>query len=181
MMVLETETCSLIWLSDNKKRCVRLNSFILHVITHRDEQIQTICLFVLFCFFGGGGRDSPQWARASSFTRFLNHKQLRTTVGKTFLDEWSACRKDLNLTAHNTHNRLDILAPGGIRTQNLSRRADVDLRLRLRSYRDRLSVSNNLWNPEICILQFMYGCIYAFGFRESEKIECIIMRRFMCI
>jgi hypothetical protein len=32
-------------------------------------------------------RDSPQWDRASSFTRFLDHTQRRTTVGRTPLDE----------------------------------------------------------------------------------------------
>jgi choline dehydrogenase-like flavoprotein len=31
--------------------------------------------------------DSLQWARASSFTRFLDHTQRRTTVGRTTLDE----------------------------------------------------------------------------------------------
>ena len=31
--------------------------------------------------------DSPQWARASSFTRFLDHTQPRTTVGSTPLYE----------------------------------------------------------------------------------------------
>ena len=50
-------------------------------------------------------RDSPQWARASSFTRFLDHTQRRTTVGRTPLDEWSARRRDLYLTTHDTHNR----------------------------------------------------------------------------
>jgi hypothetical protein len=34
-----------------------------------------------------GGRNSPQWARASSFRRFLDHKQQRTTVGRTPVDE----------------------------------------------------------------------------------------------
>jgi hypothetical protein len=34
-----------------------------------------------------GGGDSPQWARASSFTRFLDHTQRRITVGRTPLDE----------------------------------------------------------------------------------------------
>jgi len=29
----------------------------------------------------------------------------RTTVGRTPLDEWSACCRDLYLTSHNTHNR----------------------------------------------------------------------------
>jgi len=44
-----------------------------------------------------------QWA--SSFTRFLDHIQRHTTFGRTPLDEWSARRRDLYLTTHNTHNR----------------------------------------------------------------------------
>jgi hypothetical protein len=61
-----------------------------------------MCLFI--CFWC----DSPQWARASSFTRFLDHTQRRTTVGRTPLDEWSARRRDLYLTTHNTHNRQTL-------------------------------------------------------------------------
>jgi len=38
-------------------------------------------------------------------TRFLDHTQRRTTVSRTPLDEWSARRRDLYLTTHNTHNR----------------------------------------------------------------------------
>ena len=30
---------------------------------------------------------TPQWAKASSFTRFLDHTQRHTTVGRTPLDE----------------------------------------------------------------------------------------------
>jgi hypothetical protein len=40
-----------------------------------------------------------------SFTRFLYHTQRPTTVGRTPLDEWSARRRDLYLTTHNTQNR----------------------------------------------------------------------------
>ena len=36
---------------------------------------------------------------------FLHHTQRRTTVGRTPLDEWSARRRDLYLTTHNTHNK----------------------------------------------------------------------------
>jgi hypothetical protein len=36
---------------------------------------------------------------------FLDHTQRRTTVGRTRLDEWSARRRDLYLTTHNTHNK----------------------------------------------------------------------------
>ena len=58
-------------------------------------------------------RDSPQWARASSFTKFLNHTQRRTTVTRTPLGEWSACRRDLYLTTHNAHNRPTSIHPVG--------------------------------------------------------------------
>jgi hypothetical protein len=50
---------------------------------------------------------------ASSFLRFLNHTQRRSTVGRTPLDEWSARRRDLYLTTHNTHNRLTSMLPVG--------------------------------------------------------------------
>ena len=39
------------------------------------------------------------------FVMFLDHTQLRSTVGRTPLDEWSARRRDLYLTTHDTHNR----------------------------------------------------------------------------
>ena len=93
------------------------------------------------CFFW---RNSPQWARTSSFTRFLDHTQRRITVGRTPLDEGSARYRDLYLTTLTTDTR----APGGIRTHNLSRRAAVDLRLRPRGRWDRqrgdVTLVNNL-------------------------------------
>jgi hypothetical protein len=58
-----------------------------------------------FSFFW---RNSPQLARASSIMRFLIHTHRCTTVSRTLLDEWSARRKDLYLTTHNTHNRHPI-------------------------------------------------------------------------
>ena len=82
-------------------------------------------------------RDSPQWVTASSFTRFLDHTQRRSTVGRNPLDEWSARRRDLYPTTHDTHNRQISMPPGGIRTHNLSRRAAADLRLRPRGHWDR--------------------------------------------
>jgi len=45
--------------------------------------IGAISLCLLFAFW----RDSLQWAMASSFMRFLDHTQRRTTVGRTPLDE----------------------------------------------------------------------------------------------
>ena len=55
--------------------------------------------------------NSPHWAMASSFMRFRVHTQQRTTVSRTLLDEWSACRRDLYVTAHNTHNRQTSMPP----------------------------------------------------------------------
>jgi hypothetical protein len=75
---------------------------------------------------------SPARAMASSFTRFLDHTQRRATAGSAPLDERSARRRNLYLTTHNTHNRKNIYAPGGIRTHDRSRRAAVNLRLRPR-------------------------------------------------
>jgi len=71
----------------------------------------------------------------ASFTRFLDHTQRRTTLGRTPLDEWSAHRRDLCLTTLST---TDIHAPGGIGTHSLRRRATADLRLRPRGHWDRL-------------------------------------------
>jgi len=64
-------------------------------------------------FFPPFWRNSPQWAKASSFTRFLDQKQRRTTVSRTPLDEWSARRRDLCLKTHNTHNRQTSIPPAG--------------------------------------------------------------------
>jgi hypothetical protein len=46
----------------------------------------------------------PMQAMASSFLRFLDHTQWLTTVGGTPLDEWSALRRDLYLSTHNTRH-----------------------------------------------------------------------------
>ena len=47
------------------------------------------------------------------FLMFLDHKQRRSTVGRTPLDEWSARRRDLYLTTHDTHNRQISMPPVG--------------------------------------------------------------------
>jgi hypothetical protein len=48
---------------------------------------------------------APQWARVSPFTRFLDHTQRHTIIGRTCLGEWSDRCWDLYLTTYNTHNR----------------------------------------------------------------------------
>ena len=107
------------------------------LLLHAGLNYSPICLFC--------ARQPPSpphyWARDLSFLRFLVHTQRRIKVGKTPLDEWSACRRGL-YTRHS--QQTDIHAPGGIRTHNLGRRAAADLRLiRPRGHRDRL----------ICILE----------------------------
>jgi len=78
-------------------------------LTYKQHQLP--CQVMSFLFFGGGGATAPQCARVSSFTRFLDHTQRRTTVGRTPLDEWSARHKDLYLTTHDNHNRGTSMPP----------------------------------------------------------------------
>jgi len=69
-------------------------------------------LFSLFSFFLLW-RCDPTRVMTSSFLRFLDHTQRRTTVGRTPLDEWSARRRGLYLTTHNIHNRQTLIPPVG--------------------------------------------------------------------
>ena len=73
------------------------------------EAIQRRCIF--------SWRDSPQWARASSLKRFLDNTQRRTAIGRILLDEGSARRSDLYLTAHYTHNKHPC-PPAGLEPQS---------------------------------------------------------------
>ena len=69
---------------------------------------------IFFFFFFPLWLRSPTRAVAYSFLmRFLDHTQRRTIVGRTPLDEWSARRRDLYLTTHNTHNRQTSMPPVG--------------------------------------------------------------------
>ena len=62
------------------------------------RQLQWVLFFLLWRY------DSTR-VMASSFLRFLDHTQRPNAVGRTPLGEWSARRRDLYLTTHNTHNR----------------------------------------------------------------------------
>ena len=60
--------------------------FLLALFAQRGRKLHNDELYYVFvCLFLA--RQPPQWARASSFTRFLDHTQRRTTVGRTPLDE----------------------------------------------------------------------------------------------
>jgi hypothetical protein len=101
--------------------------------THYSPNIYSNCIFFCGAATQCGSRPSHSWGF------FLDHTQRRTTVGRTHLDEWSARRRDLYLTTHNTHNIQTSMPPSGIRTHYLSRRAAADLRLRPRGHWDRHS------------------------------------------
>jgi hypothetical protein len=58
-------------------------------------------------------RCSPKRSMAFSFQRFLGHAQRRITVSRTLLQEWSARRRYLYLTPHNTYNKVTSMSPAG--------------------------------------------------------------------
>ena len=75
------------------------------------SNIQYKLLTSSFCLFLA--QQPPSGARAFSFTRFLDHPQRHTTFGRTPLHDWSARRRDLYLTTHNSHNRQTTMPPVG--------------------------------------------------------------------
>ena len=131
---------------NHNKQCVRMQSINSEQETvtscceystgrYRSVQVGTIMirtviisLFVFWC-------NSPQWARVFSFTRFLDNTQQCTTVGRTPLDGWTSCRRDLYLTTHTTLT-TNFHAPDGIWTHDLIKRVAADLCLRPRSHWD---------------------------------------------
>jgi hypothetical protein len=80
------------------------------ICNNKSGYVNSSCILA-HCFFS---RNSPQWVMASSFKRFLDHTQRRTTVGRTPLDKWSAHRRNLYLTTHNTCNRQTSMPPIGL-------------------------------------------------------------------
>ena len=83
----------------------RQNGFEIHLAKY--TWMETV--YTLYHTSSSFGATAPQWVRASSFTKFLDHTQRRITVGRTPLDEWSARGRDLYLTTHNTHNRQTFM------------------------------------------------------------------------
>jgi hypothetical protein len=83
--------------------------------------------------------NSPQWARASSLPSLRDHTQTHTKVGRTSLDEWSARRRDLYLTTHNTQKRQTIIPAAGFEPAiSAGERPHTDA---VDSHQDRYSVS----------------------------------------
>ena len=90
-------------------RLLRLPQTMHHpVCSHIFAIVYTYFFFFLFC---GAATQSVSWPSHS--WGFLDHTQRRTTVGRTALDEWSARRRDLYLTTHNSHSRQISIPPVG--------------------------------------------------------------------
>ena len=81
---------------------------VLDLHENRDKK-NRMCVLCVRTFFSVVLR--PTRATASSFLRFLDYTQRRTTVGRTPLDESSARHRDL--TTHNIHNRQISMPPAG--------------------------------------------------------------------
>ena len=94
--------------------------------------------FVHSRFFFPLARQHPQWARASSFTRFLDHTHdARQSVDSSGRVISSSQRPLHDNTQHSEETEIHTL--DGIRTHSLSRRAAADIRLRPRGHWDRLA------------------------------------------
>ena len=88
-------------------------------------------IILFFSFLSFAATAPAQCARASSFKRFLNHTQRRTS-GRVIS---SSQKPLLDNTQHS--QQKDRHDPDGIRTHNLSRRTAADLRVRPRVDWDR--------------------------------------------
>jgi len=95
-----------------------------------------VLMITTYFFFHGStapsGPSGPHHCRASDITLW------HTIIGRTPLDEWTARRRDLYRTTHNTHRKKTpmLTPPCGIRTRNPSRRDALDRHLRPRRHRD---------------------------------------------
>jgi hypothetical protein len=79
--------------------------------TWLEEPYKEFTVHIFLCFLWRCGLTR---CMASSLLRFLTHIKRRITVGRTPLDEWSARRRDLYLTTHNTHKRKTSMPPAGL-------------------------------------------------------------------
>jgi hypothetical protein len=100
-----------LWDNNSDSLCRSFKTFsLLNGFSQEYERLSNRGHFTIFrfvCFW----RESPQWAKASLLSRFLDRTQRRTTINRTSLDESSARGRDLYLTTHNTHNRQTSRPP----------------------------------------------------------------------
>jgi hypothetical protein len=84
--------------------------YFFHVITTCKEDTHQVQ--ISFCWFFPPGATAPSGPRPPHYRGFSITLR-RTTFGRTPPNEWSARRRDLYLTIHNTHKRQTSMPPSG--------------------------------------------------------------------
>jgi hypothetical protein len=90
--------------AENKNTDIRYHYLNTRLCSRRVVQHYKFSVF----FFSGAATQRGSWPPNS--WGFLGHTR-RNTVSRTPLDEWSARRRNLYLTTHNTHNRQTSMPP----------------------------------------------------------------------
>ena len=123
--------------------------------------------------------------RCWGFTITLRH----TTFGRTPLDEWSARRRDLYLTIHNTHREQTSVSQGGIGTHHTSKRATADQCLirRLLSYEDMLRCNKSVlqkyslnFHNVMCSLLKVLWCEFLRNYAAEVDPMCPLKSDRLC-
>jgi hypothetical protein len=102
---------------ERERKRLQLNTrFKPNIFFNKSINFPALAYCVIQCIFLFSWLDSPSGprpppCRGSEIT--LRH----TTLGRTPLDEWSARRRDLYLTTHNTHKRQTSKPPKGFEIQ----------------------------------------------------------------
>ena len=95
------------------------------------EHVIDVSFFFLSCGAAVPSEPGPPHSRG-----FFTTKR-RTTVVRTLLDGWSARRRNLYLTTHNTHNRQTSMPLVGFETTISADERPLDLSLLSRGHWDR--------------------------------------------
>jgi hypothetical protein len=85
----------------------------MQIFTFYADKILCIINYALFILCCAAATQRGSWPPRS--WGFLDLTQRLNTVGRTPLDEWSARRRDLYLTTHNTHDRQISMPPVGFK------------------------------------------------------------------
>ena len=103
----------LIWIQRSLNIYVKLKLEYQHEVIRTIYQRITRKIYTSLFFFSVALR--PNAGHGLLILEASDHTQRRITVGRTPLDEWTARRRDLYLTTHNTHNRQTSMPPVGFK------------------------------------------------------------------
>jgi hypothetical protein len=88
-----------------------------HTVAAMEEQRQAVCqnyVFNTLLYIFSHGATASSMPRSPHCRRLINTVK-HTTFSRTPLDEWSALRRNLYLTTHNTHNGQTSMPPVGFK------------------------------------------------------------------